>query len=321
MNGYDILNSYYNLYNEFKGASKEDLTHFINMFDKWLDEICTCLRSGKSLKGLISLSSDNYIGKKTRALMDLLDIKNIRTLSSLEQVLYAKYDLMRVRVDIKDSDKCPYCGYHMKPEEGTSEMGKDGRCTIWCISCGESYYYFDKSCAVNGNELTEEMLVKMLSDMNINGLTSRNFTVEEGNGVFIIRDSEMVITVSKDYRVKDVVITGGGDDHKKQVEKWRDVFQVSLDCLNERGFIDISKVLPIARQLVTSSGNHTVMHGYIILNGDGKLGWDNNTEFHPDKDTAYRRVADFTRNVGNVDIRLVVRSAMLIYKLPDQKGD
>jgi hypothetical protein len=141
MNGRDILNSYNDLYKEFDGASEKDIKHFTEfVFDKWLDNICTHLQSGKSIKKFISLSN-NYYAKKTRALMKLLDISGVRNLSALEEAIRNKFDLMRKRVDMSEADKCPYCNKVMEPHEGTSQMSTNRICTIWCAYCGEAYYY------------------------------------------------------------------------------------------------------------------------------------------------------------------------------------
>lgn len=49
-----------------------------------------------------------------------------------------------IQVDERESNQCPYCFMVMEPWEGASEMGRDGKCIIWCHYCGEEYFYMEK---------------------------------------------------------------------------------------------------------------------------------------------------------------------------------
>jgi len=75
--GEQVLERYCTIQNQ--GMLKDDYEHFSKVFDKWLSGI----RNGSEEYSLDRL---NYLGKKTRALLSVLDIKEPRTKKELTDI-------------------------------------------------------------------------------------------------------------------------------------------------------------------------------------------------------------------------------------------
>jgi hypothetical protein len=63
-----------------------DYAHFSKMYDQWLADLIDRLKSN-GLPLNVSLSKTNYLGKKTFALLHLLDIKKTKNLKELTTLL------------------------------------------------------------------------------------------------------------------------------------------------------------------------------------------------------------------------------------------
>ncbi len=74
------------IHKEYKRQQKEyfsieDDKHFLECQNKWLEKLRECKKNNAELP--LSLNKVNYLGKKTRALLKVLEIKEPKTLKEL----------------------------------------------------------------------------------------------------------------------------------------------------------------------------------------------------------------------------------------------
>ena len=85
--GKELLKTYFNMFeNHITTISDKDIIHFSKMYDQWLTDLIDRLNSN-GLQLNVSLSKTNYLGKKTRALLSLLEIKTPKNLNELSILL------------------------------------------------------------------------------------------------------------------------------------------------------------------------------------------------------------------------------------------
>lgn len=85
--GIELLKTYFNMFeNNSTSISDMDFKDFSKMYDQWLTDLIDRLNSN-GLQLNVSLSKTNYFGKKTRALLSLLEIKTPKNLNELTLLL------------------------------------------------------------------------------------------------------------------------------------------------------------------------------------------------------------------------------------------
>jgi hypothetical protein len=85
--GKELLKTYYSMFeNHITTIADKDIIHFSKMYDQWLTDLIDRLNSN-GLQLNVSLSKTNYLGKKTRALLSLLEIKTPKNLNKLSILL------------------------------------------------------------------------------------------------------------------------------------------------------------------------------------------------------------------------------------------
>jgi hypothetical protein len=85
IDGIKILDAYIKLY-EKSGYSKSDYEHFSKTMQSWWEGVFKALERRGAVE--LSLSKTNYLGKKTRALLDVMQLKEPKTLGVLLGILW-----------------------------------------------------------------------------------------------------------------------------------------------------------------------------------------------------------------------------------------
>lgn len=87
----DVLNKYIEMYEPENAWGEKDKEHFTRAFEIWMIEIERDAVHANPNAMKISLDKNNYLGKKTRALLTLLEIKEPKTLGELKELFVKNY--------------------------------------------------------------------------------------------------------------------------------------------------------------------------------------------------------------------------------------
>lgn len=87
----DVLNKYIEMHEGGKKWEEEDHKHFTRVFAIWMISLeCDAVQANPNNMDL-SLNKTNYLGKKTRALLAVLEIEEPKTLGELRQKFVEMY--------------------------------------------------------------------------------------------------------------------------------------------------------------------------------------------------------------------------------------
>ena len=84
ISGLEIHNCYIKQQKVIYG--KDDYRHFLNCNKEWLEKLKTQLKENGEVVS-VGLNKINYLGKKTRALLEALEIKEPKTLKELKKLI------------------------------------------------------------------------------------------------------------------------------------------------------------------------------------------------------------------------------------------
>lgn len=87
----EVLNKYTEMYEGGKTLGEEDFKHFTRVFALWMIGLERDAVHANPNNMELSLSKTNYLGKKTRALLAVLEIKEPKTLGELKQTFVEAY--------------------------------------------------------------------------------------------------------------------------------------------------------------------------------------------------------------------------------------
>lgn len=88
--GQQVLNAYIEMYENEKNWTTKDYENFIVVFNKWVELITKQITHRLPVD--LSLNKKNYLGKKTRALLTVMEIKEPTTLGKLIGLLWNEHD-------------------------------------------------------------------------------------------------------------------------------------------------------------------------------------------------------------------------------------
>lgn len=88
---YQVLKKYIEMNENERNWEEADKKHFTMVFGVWMTGILVHASTNKPELLKLSLSKTNYLGKKTRALLSVMGMKEPKTLKELKEILVKEY--------------------------------------------------------------------------------------------------------------------------------------------------------------------------------------------------------------------------------------